>query len=324
MAGTQTALLAGHRGTVVAAAYAPNGKSLVTVSDDGTARLWDTQIEQQLDAVVRVPGAVAARLGGGRIHTARAGHGGPVSLAPNGAIARSDGRLTSAAGSRLTAPSSVSALFFDGTRLAAVTHHGDLHVWDATRRKLLDRALIEPGAVRVGLSPDRHTIVTGDSDGTVRLWTTRGRLLHVLRTHTQPITDARFDPTGRLLVTASAGSAHNLAVWDARTGSLLHTLVGHFGTVTAASFSPDGRWILTAGPIAAAIWAADSGQLLFYLHGPTTLLTDAEWAPTGYQAITAERDGVIRTYTCVLCQPLNRLETLGNTRLAASRRAQEN
>jgi WD40 repeat protein len=205
----------------------------------------------------------------------------------------------------------------DGNRLVAVTRNGNLLVWDVGSRKLLHRAKVEPGVVRVGIAPAGDVVATGDGTGEVRLWTADGQLLHVLREHVLPVTDVRFDPSGRRLVTASEGTSHNAALWDVRTGRLLSALVGHFGTVTAASFSADGRWILTAGPISAAIWSGDTGTPLFYLRGPTDLLTDAEWMGRNYGVVTAERDGIVRTYTCVLCRPLAGLERLAQGRLQA-------
>jgi WD40 repeat protein len=170
----------------------------------------------------------------------------------------------------------------------------------------------------VALAPSGSTIATGSDDGTVRLWRRDGKLLHVLQGHGrgQPITDARFSPDGKRLVTASGGSSENAIEWDVASGRPLHPLVGHFGTVTAASFSADGRWLLTSGPVAGAIWSSSSGALLFYLRGPTDLLTDAEWSRAGFRVVATTRDGTIRTYSCAVCGPLSDLMGLARRRLA--------
>jgi WD40 repeat protein len=152
-----------------------------------------------------------------------------------------------------------------------------------------------------------------------QLWSADGRLLHTLRGHLFPITDARFDPCGARVVTSSEGSSRNAIVWRTATGGEEHVLIGHFGTVTAASFSSDGRWVLTAGPAAAGVWNVERGTLLFLLHGATDNLTDAEWSPSGYRVVTAERDGRVRTYRCGVCGPLKDLFALAQARLATAR-----
>lgn len=340
-AGRQAALLAGA-GSVTAVAYSPGGHSLVTAGEDGVARLWEPRIEQQLTAVaddhapgeavrVREPGDTLVTVAGGFVRErAAAGvralplRGRVFALAPSAVATAADRSVVVEAipsGTRVTtleAPAPVAALAFraDARQLVAAAG-GAVLVWELPSGRLLHR-FSAPRATRVAIAPRGDVVLTGSASGTARLWSVSGSLLHVLRFHHAPITDARFDPSGGRVATASEGTSDNAAEWDARTGDLLHGLVGHFGTVTAISFSPDGRWLLTAGPIAAAIWDAGPGELLFYLRGPTALLTDAEWAPVGYLVATTERDGIVREYRCQLCEPLGALQAIAAERIAAA------
>src|SRR5206468_2864443 len=49
-----------HRGGITALAYSSDGKTLLTASDDGTARLWDRVNERSAGAVLPHGGAAAA------------------------------------------------------------------------------------------------------------------------------------------------------------------------------------------------------------------------------------------------------------------------
>ena len=341
--GTLAALLSGHRGAVVSAAFSPNGQRLVTGGIDATARLWDARITQSLRVIARERGPVDAAVAtSGRDLVYRKGAilevrgsasgslpvgAGPVALSPTGVVAfvkhgdvQVDGVPGGDAVATLhpTAPPVALAFDDDATHVVTADAAGRVAIWEIAHGRRVRSFDTGRAPTRVALSRDL-VVATGSSNGVVRLWGEAGTVLHVLRGAGGAITDLRFDPAGRRLVSASAGASRNAIVWDVRSGSRLHILVGHFGTVTAASFSTDGRWILTAGPISAGLWPADSGRLLFYLRGPTDLLTDAEWEPNSYRVVTAARDGTVRAYDCEVCRPLDRLKLLAAGRLAATR-----
>jgi len=338
--GLLAAVLTGSSGPVTQAAFSPGGHSLVTGGTDGTARLWEPRSEQLLTPVATDPAAVdalrtdapgltVATVSGGRVRLRRgprttsfAQGGRIVAFAGIHAIAEADGstvavrRVPGGAGlARLHATGPVRALAFggDGDELAGVSG-GVVSVWALPSGRLVHSFPVEPGVVRLAVSA-YGLVATGDDDGTVRLRTPDGRLLHVLRRHRRAVTDLRFDAAGERLVSASEGASENAVEWEVPSGRLLHVLVGHFGTVNAISFSADGRWILTAGPISAGIWEAATGQRLFYVRGVSSLLTDAEWAPSGYGTVAGERDGTIAAYRCVLCRPLGSLQALAEHRL---------
>lgn len=345
-AGRLAAVLAGHSDSVLTASFSPDGKTVATGSSDGTARLWDAQIEQVLKPVAHEENKVlAARIvapnrlvdvtpKGARVRALPDGRElALVAIQPpaNVASAPPDGSIVAAAagdgalglypldGSRafsLALGVRADALGFsaDG-RLLAAAGHNRAKIWNVTGRNLVAQTQ-RSGSV-TSLAFGRSRIATGSVDGTIRIWDESWKLLRSFRDHASPILDVRFDPTGKRLVTSSAGSERNVIVWDAETGARLHVLVGHFGSVTRASFSADGRWIVTAGPISAAVWPTDTGRLLFYLRGHSDLLTDAEWAPSGYRIVTASRDRSVRTYECVVCRPLEDLLAIARERLRA-------
>lgn len=55
-------------------------------------------------------------------------------------------------------------------------------------------------------APSTLALATGGADGTGRLWSAAGRLLHTLRGHTDRLGRVAFHPMGRHLATASFDS----------------------------------------------------------------------------------------------------------------------
>ncbi|MBD2254642.1 caspase family protein, partial [Nostoc parmelioides] len=94
----------------------------------------------------------------------------------------------------------------------------------------------------LALSPDGQYIVSGSSDKTLRLWDTKGKLLHTLNGHTGPVAALAFSPNGQYIVSGSDDKT--LRLWDTK-GKLLHTLNGHTSAVRALAFSPDGQYIVS-------------------------------------------------------------------------------
>jgi len=130
---------------------------------------------------------------------------------------------------------------------------------------------IKGGNVRVfsvAFSPDGKTVVTGDTDGTTRIWdATSGKVLKTLRGHTHFVVSAVFSSDGKRVVTSSQdGTAR---IWNAETGKELKKLQGHGDgkivgrAVVSAAFSPDGKKIVTGGfDGTVRIWDAESGEEL--------------------------------------------------------------
>ncbi len=95
-------------------------------------------------------------------------------------------------------------------------------------------------------SPDGRLVVSGDSEGTTRLWSTRtwrpaGR---PLRGHAGFVLTAVISPDGRTL--ASGGSDGTVLIWDLATRKQLgRALPGVPNRWVGATFSPNGKTLYT-------------------------------------------------------------------------------
>jgi WD40 repeat protein len=236
----QTALV--QRGPCEGAAYHPGTARVVTVGEDGFARVWDIRTGRQLwardvgDVALTTSGfdrtgeLVAAGGTDGVTHVWRARSGGLVVRLPG-----HEGRVESLAFS----PAS--------KRLVTGGEDGIAQIWDVaspSERPLhtLDRhdALI----TTAGYSPDGMHVLTSDSEGDLRLWNAAdGSHRWRLGGHVSVISNATFSPDSRWVVSSGPGAA---GVFQVRTGRRIFFVSGHDDPYTDAEFTPDGSRMYTA------------------------------------------------------------------------------
>ncbi|WP_420629064.1 NACHT and WD repeat domain-containing protein [Candidatus Leptofilum sp.] len=282
-----TTILYSHEGMVNSATFSLDGEQFVTASDDGTARVWDTEGNEL--AVLR-------------------GHEGAVSSAEfssNGeqiVTASGDGtaQVWDAAGNELAILNGHtdwvwSATFSpDGERIVTASEDGTARVWDVTGNELaiLDRHT--DWVWSATFSSDGERIVTASIDGTARVWDVTGNELAVLNGHTDAVRLAIFSPDGERIVTTSIdGTAR---VWDT-SGSELAVLSGHADWIWSATFSPDGERIVTTNLNNGTVLVWDvAGDELAILDGHTDWVWSATFSSDGERIVTASIDGTARVW----------------------------
>jgi WD40 repeat protein len=299
--------LLGHTRAVLGASFSPDGRSVLTSSKDGTARLWDPYgepIPQPPLATYesRSVTTVAIDPTGNRIAVGRE-DGGVEVLELNGHVSRTP--ITSG-------PPVVSVAWARAQTLLAATADGHVRIWgDAGASPLGD---LDHGARihAAAISRDGKLVATAGDDDKARIWSLPSGTSRVLP-HTDKVTAVAFSPSGKLVATASgtlvytwrtsdarklkpfvpegdAGAVTGVTfgpkggllatssddsyarIWTVRTGQLRNTLVRHGGTVYGVAFSPDGRWLATGGLRKAGVWqVGDSdldGHFLFFVAPP--------------------------------------------------------
>lgn len=285
-------VLAGHSGPVWDLAFSSDGALVVTASDDGTARIWET-----------INGHVAAVLGGHRgwvrgvaffrddrsVVTACDDGMARIWDVPSGQIRMI---LTSGDGH----PVRGVALSPDGTSLATASAD---RTWIWNTRSGRPRIVLY-GHVgitrRVRFSPDGSQVVTASADGTARIWDiASGQTRVTLSGHRNSVLGAVFSPDGSLVATASMdGTA---GIWETASGRLRTELSGHSGTVQMATFSPDGSLVATASDDGTVrMWDIASGQTRATLSGHQGSVLDVAFCPGADRMATASDDGIARIW----------------------------
>ena len=154
-----------HQDMVQAVAFSPDGKTLLTGSDDKTARLWDATTGQAPRPPMTHQGGVDRGVQPGRQDGAHRERG-----QDGAAVGRGDGP---AARPPMIHQDTVQAVAFspDGKTVLTGSNDKTARLWDATTGRPLGPPLAHQGAVRaVAFSPDGKTVLTGGEDKTARLW----------------------------------------------------------------------------------------------------------------------------------------------------------
>ncbi len=330
----ETNSLTGHTAEVDSVAFSPDGKKIVTASDDKTARIWDVSTGQclhTLEGHTNWVWSAAFSPDGKKIVTASEDNTAKIWDASTGqclhiledhtcgvrsAAFSPDGKKIVTAsedntvriwdaitGEYLHALEGhtqrvLSAAFSpNGKKIVTASYDKTAKIWDASTGQCLQTLVGHTAEVwSAAFSPDGKKIVTASWDKTAKIWdASTGECLHTLEEHTERVYSAAFSPDGKKIVTASEGNTAK--IWDASTGECLHTLEGHTDRVWSAVFSPDGKKVATGSwDKTAKIWDALTGEFLHTLEGHTNWVCSAAFSPDGSKIVTASYDNTARIW----------------------------
>ena len=281
------ATLKGHTGAVVAVAFSPDSKTLVSASHDGRLKLWDVTIGKKqatLGTYRGCLGCVAFSSDGKTLASGAIGSPGSFpDLYQVNLWDVATGKVRTAMGDTMEMSTFYSVAFSpDGKTLAAA---GDetVKLWDLATGK--ERATFQghteadeesTGAVHrvksVAFSPDGKTLAAASYDRTVKVWDVATARRSTLQGHTHAVYSVAFSPDGKTL--ASASGDKTVKLWDLATNKERATLQGHTESVMSVAFSPNGKILASAGyDKSVKLWDMATGKELATLKG-----TEAVWS----------------------------------------------
>jgi WD40 repeat protein/serine/threonine protein kinase len=329
--GREIATYRGDEEGVVAVAFTPDGKRVVSTSQKGMIKTWDA---------TRAPEMRVFRQGGGAWHAVLSPDGRQVAAA---SLAMSVLIWDTATG---VAPMALEdkegenyqqvAYSPDGNYLAAAIHCADalggVRIWDARTGRLVRTLpqqaaplpIVKPGTnlwvgapcLSLAYSPDGKRLASGGVDRMVRVWdTTTGKELFARGPHTGTVSGVAFSTDGRRLVSASGGISWNvglrrnplklhgddpnfvpnLKVWDTEGKELLTLSLPR--KTMALAISPDGKIIAVGfADNTVRLYDAATGNEKRVLSGHSSGIRGLAFSPDGKRLLSGAFDQSVKLW----------------------------
>jgi WD40 repeat protein/serine/threonine protein kinase len=352
---SRVATIEGQAGGVRAAAFTPDGRTLVTLSADDTVRISDAASGKEIATSKADPKPVSFGLSSdGRLLVIGSSDG-FVSLR-SAATGQETRRIKTR--SALT----VAALSPDGNTLAIGAGYA-VYLWDVAKDTQLQLLSGHSELVLyANFSPDGKQLVTGSGDRTARLWDLASpqqvgvsRQVAVFKGHGDAVLRVGFSPDGKSLVTASqdrtakiwslesegapglirqAGDVMAIApdgksfaigmrdgsikIWTVADKRVLKTLTGHTDMLRLLAFAPDGNTLASASKDGTArLWDLSTGNDLVTLrHGAEVLVV--AFSPDGRTLASGSADGALKLWALPAGQAVASIDRRPNAVLGAA------
>jgi WD40 repeat protein len=325
----------GHTDTVRSVAFSPDGKQILSGSEDGTIKFWDADTGREINtfsvytlmvnSIAFSPDGRQVLSGSDtntRIKLWDANTGKEIGTF-SGHIENISSVTFSPDGRQVLSGSSdktiklwdintgreirtlnghtrrVNTVTFspDGKQILSGSYDETIKLWDANTGKEIRTFYGHTGSVNsVVFSPDGRQILSGSGDNTMKLWDANtGREIRTFLGHTSGVYSVTFSPDGRQILSGS--SDNTMKLWDADTGREIRTFYGHIGTVISISFSPDGRQVLSgSSDKTIKLWETNTGREIMTFSGHTSHVGSSTFSPDGKQVLSGSWDNTVKLW----------------------------
>ena len=280
---------------ITSIAFSPDGKLLVSGSEDTTVKVWELSTGQPICTI-----------------TGHSNFVNSIAISPDGKLIASCGddiiklwKLNT--GEEIYTLSGHSAVIHsvtfspDGQILASGANDKMIKLWNPNTgeeiRTLSGANLIES----VCFSPDGQSLASGDSDNNINLWNLNtGEVVRTLSGHSRKVRGISFSPDGKIF--ASGSSDKIIKIWQTETGELIHTLTGHsgwFAGVNSVVFSPDGQTLASGSDDRMIkLWNITTGTAITTLSGHSRGVSSVAFSPDGQTIASGSWDKTVKIWQC--------------------------
>lgn len=200
----------------------------------------------------------------------------------------------------------------DGNWIVSAGEDGQLWVWDAHNRQLLQTLVGHDATKFVNSSvftKDGRILISASDDETIRFWDTQTwqPVGEPLIEHRGFVQTLDISPDGTILASAGGDNDYDIRLWDVMSRTLLMPpLRGHTNTIWHLLFSPDGTLLATGSADSSVrLWNVETGEPIGEpLTGHTGGVARIAFSPNGRFLASGGADGLIVIWDVTSGQPV--------------------
>lgn len=303
--------LKGHKSCINAICSTPDGKRIVSASDDTTVKVWDIETGNLENTLAGHTSGVRATaitpdsryvLSGSDDYTIRAWNLKSARLERTlkaGDIERKALAITPNGGKVISGSSN---LFYNS--------NCTLEIWDWKGGEVecaLTAGTQESSASAVAITPDGKHIISGSgnrldiTDCTLKVWDIKARnLKYILTGHEDKVNAVTVTPDGKKAVSAS--DDYTLKIWDLENGNLEKTLVGHNCEVKGIAVTSDCKHAISVScDKTIRIWNISTGSLKRTLMAHDCEVRAIAVTPDDKRVISGSANGILKVWDLHRC-----------------------
>jgi WD40 repeat protein len=284
---TKSIVLEGHEGEVFCVAVTPDGKKIVSGSEDETMKVWDVESFRCLATLKNFSDVYG------------------IDVTPNGKMVvgglldktlrvwdLETGKLLSIlkGHTKCIGPWAVAAMP-DGKRVVSGSHDGTIKVWNIFSERCLKTIEGHKSEIiGIALTSEGDRVISSSSDSSIKLWDLEsGQCLVTFEGHTKTVIGIAVTPYGKRVVSGSYD--RTLKVWDIESGQCLATFEGHTGCVYGVVVTPDNKWVVSSSQDKTVkVWDLETGECQITFEGHTDSVNGVAVSPDGKWVVSTSGD----------------------------------
>ena len=280
---------------IKSAHFSPDGKNIVTASDDYNAIVWDVKTGKDIFTLKGHTGSIN--------YVAYSPDGNMIaSSSSDSTVIIWDGRFYNEIKRLSGYTGKLNCLDFspDGNNIVTGSSDNKIQIYNIETDKITLNMKMESPVTSVAFSPAGRLLAVLCSGVGVKIFNVIGQKEVILipdKGHN--FNCVKFSPDGKCL--ATAGMDKFAQIWDINTGQELMKFKGHSSFIWCVTFSPDGSKIATcSSDTKSKIWDAKSGEELFSLDVGSgyeeAIVWSVDFSPDGINVITGASENILKIW----------------------------